>query len=223
MCCSFPKSGWTSLPRNSQRSGSHRFSAAPGASGDQRISDHRLLHQQRSDGARERGLALFRTTRAAPNLSIYYEPADVAPVAIERAELGLRPDAVVYWCCQSLPKYLPQFDEIFARIAAEVPGCQLTFIEFGGGRAVTELFRGRLARAFGAFGLDARDYCVFLPRLTSDRFAAAIGLCDVVLDSIGWSGCNSILECLVHNIPVVTLAGEMMRGRHTAGIMAMHF
>jgi protein O-GlcNAc transferase len=156
-----------------------------------------------------------------PNLSIYYEPADVAPVAIERAGLGLRPDAVVYWCCQSLPKYLPQFDEVFARIAAEVPGCQLTFIEFGGGRAVTELFRARLERAFGAVGLNARDHCVFLPRLAADRFAAAMGLCDVVLDSIGWSGCNSILESLVHNIPVVTLAGEMMRGRHTAGIMAM--
>ena len=156
-----------------------------------------------------------------PNLSIYYEPADVAPVAIDRAELGLRSDAVVYWCCQSLPKYLPEFDEVFARIAAEVPGCQLTFIEFGGGRVVTELFQTRLVRAFEAVGLDAREHCVFLPRLAPDRFTAAMGQCDVVLDSIGWSGCNSILESLVHNIPIVTLAGEMMRGRHAAAIMAM--
>lgn len=156
-----------------------------------------------------------------PNLSIYYEPVDVAPVAIDRAGLGLRFDAVVYWCCQSLPKYLPQFDEVFARIAAEVPGCQLTFIEFGGGRVVTELFQTRLVRAFEAVGLDAREHCVFLPRLAPDRFTAAMGQCDVVLDSIGWSGCNSILESLVHNIPIVTLAGEMMRGRHAAAIMAM--
>jgi protein O-GlcNAc transferase len=60
-----------------------------------------------------------------------------------------------------------------------------------------------------------------LPRLEPDRFVAAIGQCDVVLDSIGWSGCNSILESLVHNLPVVTLAGEMMRGRHTAAILDM--
>ena len=66
-----------------------------------------------------------------PNLSIYYEPAEVPPVAIDRAQLGLRASAVVYWCCQSLPKYLPQFDEVFARIAVEVPDCQFTFIEFG--------------------------------------------------------------------------------------------
>jgi predicted O-linked N-acetylglucosamine transferase (SPINDLY family) len=156
-----------------------------------------------------------------PNLSIHYEPTDVAPVGIDRAQLGLREGAVVYWCCQSLPKYLPQFDEVFARIAGEVPGSQFTFIEFGGGRGVTEVFRARLERSFKAVGLHARDHCVFLPRLAADRFVAAIGQCDVVLDSIGWSGCNSILESLVHNLPIVTLAGEMMRGRHTAAILDM--
>jgi protein O-GlcNAc transferase len=156
-----------------------------------------------------------------PNLSIYYEPSDVPPVGIDRAQLGLRDNAVVYWCCQSLPKYLPQFDEVFARIAAEVPDCQFAFIEFGGGKSVTAMFRDRLDRAFEAAGLNAADHCVFLPRLAPDCFAAAIGQCDVVLDSIGWSGCNSILESLVHNLPIVTFAGEMMRGRHTAAILEM--
>src|SRR5260370_19845545 len=126
-----------------------------------------------------------------PNLSIYYEPSDVPPVGIDRAQLGLRDNAVVYWCCQSLPKYLPQFDEVFARIAAEDPDCQFTFIEFGGGRGVTEMFRARLDRTFEAVGLNAGDHCVFLPRLAPDRFVAAIGQCDIVLASIGWLGCNS--------------------------------
>jgi predicted O-linked N-acetylglucosamine transferase (SPINDLY family) len=156
-----------------------------------------------------------------PNLSIYYEPADLPPVKIDRAQLGLRASAVVYWCCQSLPKYLPQYDEVFARIAAEVPDSQFTFIEFGGGRGVTEMFRVRLEHAFEEVGLNATDHCVFLPRLAPHRFVAAMGQCDVVLDSIGWSGCNSILESLIHNIPIVTLAGEMMRGRHTAAILDM--
>jgi protein O-GlcNAc transferase len=156
-----------------------------------------------------------------PNLSIYYEPSDVPAVGIDRAQLGLRAGAVVFWCCQSLPKYLPQFDEVFARIAAEVPGCQFTFIEFAGGRGVTEVFRARLDRAFKAVGLEAADHCIFLPRLAPDRFVAAIGQCDVVLDSIGWSGCNSVLESLAHNLPIVTLAGQMMRGRHTAAILDM--
>jgi protein O-GlcNAc transferase len=156
-----------------------------------------------------------------PNLSIYCEPSDGSPIEVDRARLGLRASAIVYWCCQSLPKYLPQFDSVFARVAAEVPECQFTFIEFGGGSGVSEMFRARLDCAFKAVGLRAEDHFVFLPRLPPDQFVAAIGQCDVMLDSIGWSGCNSILESLVHNVPIVTFAGEMMRGRHTAAILEM--
>ncbi|MGZ5874103.1 MAG: tetratricopeptide repeat protein [Bradyrhizobium sp.] len=156
-----------------------------------------------------------------PNLSIYYEPSDAPAHGIDRTGLGLRASAVVFWCCQSLPKYQPQFDGVFARIAAEVPDCQFTFIEFAGGRGVTEMFRGRLDRAFEAVGLKTADHCVFLPRLAPDHFVAAIGQCDVVLDSIGWSGCNSILESLVHNVPIVTLPGDTMRARHAAAILEM--
>jgi predicted O-linked N-acetylglucosamine transferase (SPINDLY family) len=156
-----------------------------------------------------------------PNLSIYYEPGEVRSDGIDRAQLGLRADAVVYWCCQSLPKYLPQYDDVFARIAAQVPDCQFAFIEFGGGRGVTAMFQARLERAFKQAGLNAGDHCVFLPRLAPDRFVAAIGQCDVVLDSIGWSGCNSVLEGLVHDVPIVSFEGEMMRGRHTAAILEM--
>jgi protein O-GlcNAc transferase len=156
-----------------------------------------------------------------PNLSIYYDPVEQPPARIDRAELGLRADAVVYWCAQSLPKYLPEFDDVFARIAAEVPNSQFAFIEFGGGRGITELFKARLERTFTAIGLKAEDHCVFLPRLVPDRFVAAIGQCDVVLDSIGWSGCNSIVEGLAHNLPVVALEGEWMRGRHAAAILRM--
>jgi predicted O-linked N-acetylglucosamine transferase (SPINDLY family) len=156
-----------------------------------------------------------------PNLSIHYEPADPAAIQVDRSELGLRHDAVVYWCAQSLPKYLPQFDDVFARIASDVGDCQFVFIEFAGGKSVTELFQARLARAFGSAGLDASGHCVFLPRLAPEKFVAAIGQCDVVLDSIGWSGCNSILESLAHNLPVVAFEAEFMRGRHAAGILNM--
>ena len=154
-----------------------------------------------------------------PHLSICYEPSGAPLPALDRAELGLRAGAVVYWGCQSLPKYLPQLDEVFARIAREVGDCQFVFIAFPGGDHVTEAFRARLERAFATVGLRAADHCVVLPRLAPDRFAAAIGTCDVMLDSIGWSGCNSTLESLVHDRPIVTLAGEMMRARHTAAIL----
>ena len=156
-----------------------------------------------------------------PNLSIAYDPPDVHPVPLDRAALGLRPGAVTYWCCQSPPKYLPQYDDVFPRIACAAGDCQFVFIAFAGGQPVTEIFRARLDRAFADAGLSAADHCVMLPRLDPDRFVAAIGQCDIVLDSMGWSGCNSTLESLAHDRPIVTLAGELMRGRHTAAILEM--
>jgi predicted O-linked N-acetylglucosamine transferase (SPINDLY family) len=154
-----------------------------------------------------------------PNLSIYYEPPDGAPAAADRATLGLRPGATVFWCAQSLPKYLPQYDQVFPRIAREAGDCQFTFIQFPGGGQITALFRERLDRAFAGFGLNAADHCVFLPRLEPQKFVAAIGACDAVLDSIGWSGCNSTLEAIAAGLPIVTLATDLMRGRHTAAIL----
>src|SRR5262249_18892096 len=90
-----------------------------------------------------------------------------------------------------------------------------------GGAPVTELFRARLDRAFAAEGLNAADHCVILGRLDQSRFGAAMGQCDVFLDSIGWSGCNSALESLPFNLPLVTLPVPLMRGLHVVAILQM--
>jgi protein O-GlcNAc transferase len=154
-----------------------------------------------------------------PNLSIYYEPLDLAPLPLRREQLGLRPGATAYWCGQSLFKYLPQYDPVLARIAREAGDCQFVFIRWLHGEETTERMRRRLARAFAVFGLDAAKHCMFLPRLAAEQFVAAIGQCDVVLDSIGWSGCNSTLEGLAHDTPIVTMSGPLMRGRHTTAVL----
>jgi protein O-GlcNAc transferase len=156
-----------------------------------------------------------------PNLSIYYEPLYSHPVSLHRTDLGFRSTATVFWCGQSLYKYLPQFDPVFPRIAREVRDCQFVFIRYDQGSYLNELFSRRLNQAFAAFGLRAEDHCVLLPHLETPRFLAAIGQCDIVLDSIGWSGCNSTLEALHRDLPVVTMTGSLMRGRHSMAILKM--
>ena len=47
----------------------------------------------------------------------------------------------------------------------------------------------------------------------------AVGRADVVLDTIGWSGGKSTLDCLALDPAIVTLPGRFMRGRHTAAIL----
>jgi protein O-GlcNAc transferase len=156
-----------------------------------------------------------------PNLSIYYEPQETAPTPVERTEIGLRPGIPVYWCGQSLFKYLPQNDHVFARIARQVGACRFLFIDYQAGQHVNELFRKRLKRAFAAYDLDSSDYCTFLPRMSFDRFMATMGLCDVFLDSIEWSGFNTALESTTHNLPIVTMPGALMRGRHSTAVLRM--
>jgi predicted O-linked N-acetylglucosamine transferase (SPINDLY family) len=53
------------------------------------------------------------------------------------------------------------------------------------------------------------------------RFAGICRLADLFLDSIGWSGCNSTLEALAGDLPVITMAGSLMRSRHSAAILGM--
>jgi predicted O-linked N-acetylglucosamine transferase (SPINDLY family) len=156
-----------------------------------------------------------------PNLSIYYEPVAGEPASVTRAELGLRPSATVFWSAQSLYKYLPQHDEVFVRIARAAGDCQFVFLRHFGGANITRIVRERLNRAFAAAGLRADNYCVFLDRLSQSKFVAAAGLSDVFLDSIDWSACNSALESLPHNLPIVTTPGAFMRGRHSAAILQM--
>lgn len=155
-----------------------------------------------------------------PGLGILYRPHIPQTIEMTREELGLQEDAVVYWCCQSLYKYLPQFDTVFPRIACAVgPSARFVFIRYRRGEHVNRQFEQRLGRAFAAYGLDASHHCIMLPRMSEDRFAAVAGISDVFLDSLEWSGCNTALESLHHDLPLVTHAGTFMRGRHTTAIL----
>jgi predicted O-linked N-acetylglucosamine transferase (SPINDLY family) len=156
-----------------------------------------------------------------PNLGTVWRPPEWEPVPLSRAELGMRSDAVVYWCCQALYKYLPQYDEIFPRIAERVPNAQLVFNAAPNDPYATQRFVERIARAFAARGLDAGRHALMLPRLGAQRFLAACGLCDVFLDSVGWSGFNTTLESLTHHLPVVTWPTGLMRGRQNYAVLQM--
>ncbi|MGK7948305.1 MAG: tetratricopeptide repeat protein [Xenococcaceae cyanobacterium] len=156
-----------------------------------------------------------------PNLSIHYSPVEVQPKAISKTEIDIQNDEIMFWCCQSLFKYLPQHDDVFPRIAKELPKCKFIFINHHQSELVTGVFRQRLSRAFEELELNDLDYCIFLPRLDRSTFAGTAAIADVFLDSIAWSGCNSSLEAINYDIPIVTWPGELMRGRHSLAMLKM--
>jgi protein O-GlcNAc transferase len=156
-----------------------------------------------------------------PNLSVYYIPQTNPSVSVNRDTFGLRPKSILYFCCQGLYKYLPQYDEIYPRIAKRVDNCQFLFISFSKSAFVTEQFRSRLSEVYSRFGLDAAKYVTFLPHLETALYHAINALSDIYLDSIDWSGCNTTFEAISHNLPIVTLPGKLMRGRHSTAILTM--
>ncbi|HTY69690.1 MAG TPA: tetratricopeptide repeat protein [Alphaproteobacteria bacterium] len=176
-----------------------------------------------SDLMEPQGAEAFYTERLVrlPHLSIHYAPPDVTPAAPDLAGLGVRPAAVKYLCCQSLYKYLPRNDDVFPKIAAGVPDAQFLFIRHHAAPEVTALTQRRLAAAFAAHGLDAARHVVFVPSLDGSHYAGLNAASDVYLDSLEWSGGNTTLEALTAGLPIVTLPGRLMRGRHTAAILAM--
>jgi len=150
-----------------------------------------------------------------PKLSIYYEPPEISAASVQRSMLGVRDDSVLFWCCQHTAKFLPEQDAVFARIASRVPGAQFVFIGEGGAERHLE----RIERAFVAHGVSFEGRCVLVPPLSAAEFDGAVPLMRCHLDCIGWAGCNSTLETLRHNVPVVTVGGRTMRSRHSIAIL----
>lgn len=155
-----------------------------------------------------------------PNLGLCY-PKPVIPQQTKiRSDFQLRHDAVVYLSCQSLYKYLPQYDYVFAAIAQQVPQAQFAFISFPS-IELNRKFKQRLQRAFAKFGLKSEDYCVIFPRQNPVDYFNLNLVSDVYLDTFSWSGGNSTMEAIACNLPVVTCPGEFMRGRHSYAILKM--
>jgi protein O-GlcNAc transferase len=155
-----------------------------------------------------------------PKLSIYYTELNIKPAVIDRSTYGLRHDSILYLCCHQLPTHLPQYDDIYPRIAKEVKDCQFLFISYRN-TSVTEQFRQRIGQAFSRFNLNSEEYVVFLPYLDPEHYCAINNLSDIFLDTIGWSANNSTFEAIACNLPVVTFPGTLMRQRHCSAILTM--
>jgi protein O-GlcNAc transferase len=172
----------------------------------------------------ERSDALFgeRLVRL-PGMGVCYTPLERHVPPYDRAHFGLPDDRVLLLSPQSLFKYQPRHDALLARIAAGAPQAALVFIE-GESAVVTAVFQQRLQRAFAALGLAWREHCIFVPRQTGGGFQRLCAVCDLFLDSVGWSGFNTACEAAAAGLPMVTWPcegdeGAQTHARHGAAVL----
>ena len=164
-----------------------------------------------------------------PNLGIYFPTPKPVKGVKSKKDYGLidglltEPfqEKITYLSCQSLFKYLPQYDYIFPEIAQRVAKAQFVFIAAAASTAplVTQKFCHRLQRVFATYGLDYTDFCRVLPGQAYKDFQQLNLLADVFLDSFVWSGGMTSLDAINCLLPIVTCPGELMRGRQSAGFL----
>lgn len=167
------------------------------------------------DGDRHYSETLLRL----PNIGVCV-PKPTTLSTRTRAEYGLSETKTIYVSPHALFKHLPQYDCVFPSIARLNPNSEFVFIERDRRTIAAVLaFKRRIDEKFREYGLDPDRYIRFLPPQSTENFLRLLSVSDVYLDSIGWSGGMTTLEALGCMLPIVTVPGRFMRGRHSYGCL----
>jgi len=153
-----------------------------------------------------------------PNLGVHYQPYAVTPASVDFAQYGIPDDVPVFICPGTPFKYRPQDDEVLVDIARRLGRCAFVFFEHGKAELSRRL-HARMAAAFRLAGLKPEQFLIGVPWLPRAAFLGLMRQADVYLDTIGFSGFNTVMQAVQVHLPAVTLEGRFMRGRLGSGIL----
>ncbi len=157
-----------------------------------------------------------------PGIGTRYErpQLDAAVATKTRADYQLPDGAHLYFFPQSLFKVHPANDRLLVSVMTNDPKGVLVMFA-GQNQDITQKFVTRLSTAFAEQGLSAQGRVRILPAVSHDDYKRINQLCDVMLDTLHWSGGNTSLDALAMGLPVVTQPGEFMRGRQTMAMLSL--
>jgi len=153
-----------------------------------------------------------------PNLGVNYNPLPGVSADPDLQALGIDGSRTVLFSPGAPFKYSPRSDWIFVEIVQRITDCQLVFVA-GQQAGVTALLHGRLRAAFSAAGIDYDRHVKVIPWLDRANFHGMMKRADVFLDSIGFSGFNTVMQAVDCGLPIVTREGRFMRGRLGSAIL----
>jgi predicted O-linked N-acetylglucosamine transferase (SPINDLY family) len=153
-----------------------------------------------------------------PNLGVHCLPFGIPSSPVDLEQLGIFRDGPLLLCPGVPFKYRPQDDRILVEIARRLERCTFVFFQY----EVAELsqkLQARIAAAFRSAKLDPAQYLVWIPWQPRAAFFALLRQADVYLDTIGFSGFNTMMQAIECQLPCVTYEGRFMRGRLGSGIL----
>jgi predicted O-linked N-acetylglucosamine transferase (SPINDLY family) len=134
---------------------------------------------------------------------------------INRNELDIPSDAIVYLCTQRGYKRHPDISRLQLKILREVENSYFLLKGLADEES-TKNFYHQIAEQESIDTSRLR----FLPdALTESIHRANLGIADVVLDTYPYSGATTSLETLWMCIPIVTKVGEQFSARNTYALM----
>lgn len=154
-----------------------------------------------------------------PGLGACY-PRPAVPEPATREALGLPEDAILYLFPQSLFKVHPDNDALLVELLAREPRAVAVMFQ-SRFAPITQQFIDRLSRRFGERGMATGGRVRLLPNMGHADYLRVNLACDVMLDSLYWSGGNTSLDAIACGLPIVTRPGGLMRGRQSAGMLAL--
>jgi len=136
----------------------------------------------------------------------------------DRSLIGVPEGRTAYFVPQSLFKIHPDNDELIADVLSRDPsGVAVMFPSSL--EPLTRTYRERLGKRLAKQGMALDERVRFLPFVPHREYLRINQACDVMLDTLHWSGGNTSLDALACGLPVVTLPGGLMRGRQSAAML----
>ncbi len=127
------------------------------------------------------------------------------------------PAGICIFLPQSPFKITPDHDEVMVAFAREFPDANWMLFE-AAKSGLTHALQDRLRACFAAAGCDPQRLH-WLPMCPRQTFLEIASCCDFALDTFGFSGGNTSIDCLSVGLPVLTRESAHMRGRQTAAML----
>lgn len=151
-----------------------------------------------------------------PGLGCWYDPEALPLQPAQVSRTGSTTTRIV--CAQNGLKLLPEQDAVFARILAAAPDAELVLL-CGLHAGIDANLLARMRPAFAAQGVDFDRRVRVVGHVDEPTFLGELWRADLVLDALSWSGGVTAFETFWGDVPILTLPGAFMRGRHTAAML----
>jgi FkbM family methyltransferase len=152
----------------------------------------------------------------------YHLDKDPRTVTLDRGDLGIPKNAVVFFSASNFFKVIPELSATWARIMAQLPEARLLLMPFNTNWShnyLSQPLTSRVLRQVEEAGGDPEKVHIMDALPTRADLHSVMALADIYLDSYPFAGACSLLDPLLVGLPVVARTGRNFRSGVGAGML----